>query len=175
MDRRIFIDGYLGLETATIPEMLEILQRTYCSTIGIEFMHISDPEEKSWLQERIEGPDKGVAFTNEGKKAILAKLIEAETFERFLHKRYPGTKRFGLDGGEAAVPALEQIIKRGGALGVEGNRGRHAAPRTPQHAGRRDGQALRADLPRIPGRQHAGRRPVRLRRREIPPRCLLRP
>jgi 2-oxoglutarate dehydrogenase E1 component len=119
MDRRIFIDGYLGLETATIPEMLEILQRTYCSTIGIEFMHISDPEEKSWLQERIEGPDKGVAFTNEGKKAILAKLIEAETFERFLHKRYPGTKRFGLDGGEAAVPALEQIIKRGGALGVK--------------------------------------------------------
>ncbi len=119
MDRRIFIDGYLGLETATIPEMLEILKRTYCSTIGIEFMHISDPEEKSWLQERIEGPDKGVAFTNEGKKAILAKLIEAETFERFLHKRYPGTKRFGLDGGEAAVPALEQIIKRGGALGVK--------------------------------------------------------
>jgi 2-oxoglutarate dehydrogenase E1 component len=101
------------------PEMLDILKRTYCSTIGIEFMHISDPEEKSWLQERIEGPDKGVAFTNEGKKAILAKLIEAETFERFLHKRYPGTKRFGLDGGEAAVPALEQIIKRGGALGVK--------------------------------------------------------
>ncbi|MEZ5987483.1 MAG: 2-oxoglutarate dehydrogenase E1 component, partial [Hyphomonas sp.] len=60
MDRRIFIDGYLGLETATIPEMLEILKRTYCSTMGIEFMHISDPEEKSWLQERIEGPDKGV-------------------------------------------------------------------------------------------------------------------
>ncbi|MCB9963285.1 MAG: 2-oxoglutarate dehydrogenase E1 component, partial [Hyphomonas sp.] len=119
MGREIYIDGYLGLESATVPEMLEILKRTYCSTLGIEFMHISDPEEKSWLQERIEGPDKGVAFTNEGKKAILAKLIEAETFERFLHKRYPGTKRFGLDGGEAAVPALEQIIKRGGALGVK--------------------------------------------------------
>ncbi|HBH90293.1 MAG TPA: 2-oxoglutarate dehydrogenase E1 component, partial [Hyphomonadaceae bacterium] len=86
---------------------------------GIEFMHISDPEEKSWLQERIEGPDKGVAFTKEGKIAILKKLIEGEAFEQFLHKRYPGTKRFGLDGGEAAVPALEQIIKRGGALGVE--------------------------------------------------------
>ncbi|MDX1291255.1 MAG: 2-oxoglutarate dehydrogenase E1 component [Hyphomonas sp.] len=118
MDRKIFIDGYLGLEHATVREMLDILQRTYCSTLGIEFMHISDPEEKAWLQERIEGPDKGVAFTKQGKKAILAKLIEAETFERFLHKRYPGTKRFGLDGGEAAVPALEQIIKRGGALGV---------------------------------------------------------
>jgi len=99
--------------------MLDILRRTYCSTIGIEFQHISDPTEKSWLQERIEGPDKGINVTRQGKKAILAKLIEAETFERFLHKRYPGTKRFGLDGGEAAVPALEQIIKRGGALGVK--------------------------------------------------------
>jgi 2-oxoglutarate dehydrogenase E1 component len=119
MDRTIFIDGYLGLDSATPREMLEILQRTYCHTIGVEFMHISNPEEKSWLQERIEGPGKGVAFTNQGKKAILSKLIEAEAFERFLHKRYPGTKRFGLDGGEAAVPALEQIIKRGGALGVK--------------------------------------------------------
>ena len=119
MDRPVFIDGYLGLDTATPREMLDILKRTYCATIGIEFMHISDPEEKGWLQERIEGPDKGVAFTPEGKKAILSKLIEAEAFERFLHKRYPGTKRFGLDGGEAAVPALEQIIKRGGALGVK--------------------------------------------------------
>ncbi|MAN45592.1 MAG: 2-oxoglutarate dehydrogenase E1 component [Hyphomonas sp.] len=119
MDRKIFIDGYLGLDYASVIEMLDILKRTYCSTLGIEFMHISDPEEKAWLQERIEGPDKGVAFTQQGKKAILAKLIEAETFERFLHKRYPGTKRFGLDGGEAAVPALEQIIKRGGALGVK--------------------------------------------------------
>ena len=118
MDRSIYIDGYLGLERATPAQMLDILRRTYCSTLGIEFMHISDPEEKSWLQERIEGPDKGVAFTREGKFAILRKLIEAEAFERFLHKRYPGTKRFGLDGGEAAVPALEQIIKRGGALGV---------------------------------------------------------
>ena len=119
MDRPIFIDGYLGLDHATPRQMLDILRRTYCSTIGIEFQHISDPEEKSWLQARIEGPDKGVAFTPEGKKAILDNLIEAETFERFLHKRYPGTKRFGLDGGEAAVPALEQIIKRGGNLGVK--------------------------------------------------------
>jgi len=119
MDRPIFIDNVLGLEHATPREMLDILKRTYCSTLGIEFMHISHPEEKGWLQERIEGPDKGVAFTPEGKKAILSKLIEAETFERFLHKRYPGTKRFGLDGGEAAVPALEQIIKRGGNLGVK--------------------------------------------------------
>ncbi|MEJ0058074.1 MAG: hypothetical protein WDM79_00030 [Terricaulis sp.] len=109
----------LGLESATINEMLTILKRTYCGTFGVEFMHITDPAEKSWIQERIEGPDKEIAFTREGKRAILKKLIEAETFERFVHKRHPGTKRFGLDGAEAMIPALEQIIKRGGAMGVE--------------------------------------------------------
>ena len=119
LDRPIFIDGVLGLETATVNEMLSILRRTYCGTFAVEFMHITDPAEKSWLQERIEGPDKEIAFTPEGKSAILKKLIEGEAFERFVHKRHPGTKRFGLDGGEAMIPALEQIIKRGGAMGVE--------------------------------------------------------
>ena len=118
-DRKIFIDKVLGLEYATIREMLPILRRTYCDTIGFEFMHISDPAEKAWLQERIEGPGKEITFTKEGKRAILQKLIEAEGFEKFLDVKYTGTKRFGLDGGEAMVPALEQIIKRGGALGVD--------------------------------------------------------
>jgi 2-oxoglutarate dehydrogenase E1 component len=101
--------------------VLAILKRTYCGHIGIQFMHIAEPEEKSWLQQRFEGADafERNAFTKEGKLAILNKLIEAEGFERFLHKRFPGTKRFGLDGGEAMVPALEQVIKRGGALGVD--------------------------------------------------------
>ena len=117
-DRRIFIDYVLGLEFATLNEMLEILRRTYCGTLAIEFMHISDPLEKSWIQERIEGPDKGVTFTPEGKKAILNKLVEAEGFERFIDVKYTGTKRFGLDGGESLIPALEQIIKRGGQLGI---------------------------------------------------------
>ncbi len=119
LDRPIFIDGVLGMESATINEMLAILKRTYCANVGVEFMHISDPAEKSWIQERIEGPDKAIAFTPEGKRAILKKLIEGECFEKFVHKRYPGTKRFGIDGGEAMIPALEQIIKRGGAMGVE--------------------------------------------------------
>ncbi len=118
-NRKIFIDHVLGLEYATIPQMLEILKRTYCGTFALEFMHISNPDEKSWLQERIEGPDKGVAFTNNGKKAILQKLIEAEGFEQFIDVKYKGTKRFGLDGGEALIPALEQIIKRGGQLGMK--------------------------------------------------------
>ncbi|MCP4565755.1 MAG: 2-oxoglutarate dehydrogenase E1 component [Bosea sp.] len=118
LDRKIFIDNVLGLEFATIREMTAILQRTYCQTLGVEFMHISDPEQKAWLQERIEGPDKEIAFTREGKKAILNKLVEAEGFEKFLDLKFTGTKRFGLDGGESLIPALEQIIKRGGSLGV---------------------------------------------------------
>jgi 2-oxoglutarate dehydrogenase E1 component len=119
LDRPIFIDGVLGMESASVNQMLAILKRTYCSTVGVEFMHITDPAEKSWIQERIEGPDKEITFTPEGKRAILRKLMEGETFERFLAKRYPGTKRFGLDGAEAMIPAMEQIIKRGGALGVD--------------------------------------------------------
>ncbi len=118
-DRKIFIDFVLGLEYATIREMLALLRRTYCSTIGWEFLHISNPAEKSWIQARIEGPDKEIAFTREGKRAILNKLVEAEGFEKFIDVKYTGTKRFGLDGGESMVPALEQIIKRGGALGIQ--------------------------------------------------------
>ncbi len=117
-DRPIFIDNVLGLEKATVREILDILRRTYCSTIGFEFMHVSDPDEKAWMQLRIEGPDKQISFTKEGKRAILKKLVEAEGFEKFIDVRYTGTKRFGLDGAEAMIPALEQIIKRGGALGV---------------------------------------------------------
>ena len=117
--RPIFIDNVLGLEFATIPQMLEILKRTYCSTVGVEFMHMDDPEAKQWVQERMEGPDKEIRFTQEGKRAILNKLVEAEGFEKFLDVKYTGTKRFGLDGSESLIPALEQIIKRGGALGVK--------------------------------------------------------
>ncbi|WP_018699362.1 2-oxoglutarate dehydrogenase E1 component [Amorphus coralli] len=119
LDRPIYIDNVLGMEFATIREMKAILKRTYCSTIGVEFMHISDPVEKAWIQERIEGPDKGIEFTENGKKAILNKLIEADGFEKFLGVKYTGTKRFGLDGAEALIPALEQIIKRGGNLGLK--------------------------------------------------------
>ncbi len=118
LDRKIFLDSVLGLEFASLREIKKILLRTYCSTIGVEFMHISSPEQKAWIQRRIEGKDRDISFTPEGKKAILRKLIETETFEKFLDIKYTGTKRFGLEGGEAMVPALEQIIKRGGHLGV---------------------------------------------------------
>src|SRR5690606_11167954 len=93
--------------------------RTYCGRIGVEFMHITSPAQKAWIQERIEGEGKGIKFTPEGRRAILNKLIEAETFEKFCEVKYTGTKRFGLEGGESMVPALEQIIKRGSQLGVK--------------------------------------------------------
>ncbi len=118
LDRPIFIDKVLGLETATVRQILQILRRTYCRQIGVEFMHITNPAQKSWIQQRIEGENKDIRFTAEGKHAILNKLIEAEGFEKFCDVKYTGTKRFGLDGGESLAPALEQIIKRGGQLGL---------------------------------------------------------
>ncbi|MFN3277255.1 MAG: 2-oxoglutarate dehydrogenase E1 component [Paracoccus hibiscisoli] len=119
MDRPIFIDNVLGLEVASIRQITELMTRTYCGTFALQYMHISNPEEAAWLKERIEGYGKEIAFTREGRRAILNKLVEAEGFEKFLHVKYMGTKRFGLDGGEALIPAMEQIIKRGGALGVK--------------------------------------------------------
>ncbi|MEL0122361.1 MAG: 2-oxoglutarate dehydrogenase E1 component [Paracoccaceae bacterium] len=119
MDRPIFIDNVLGLQIASMRQIIEIVSRTYCGTFALQYMHISDPEQSSWLKERIEGFDKEIRFTREGRKAILNKMVEAEGFEKFLHVKYLGTKRFGLDGGESLIPALEQIIKRGGALGVK--------------------------------------------------------
>ncbi|MCH2250964.1 MAG: thiamine pyrophosphate-dependent enzyme, partial [Cognatishimia sp.] len=119
MDRPIFIDNVLGLQIATMRQIVDIVKRTYCGTFALQYMHISNPEEASWLKERIEGFGKEIQFTREGRKAILNKMVEAEGFEKFLHVKYMGTKRFGLDGGEALIPAMEQIIKRGGALGVQ--------------------------------------------------------
>ncbi len=118
-DRKIFLDHVLGLEYGTLREIVAICERTYCQTLGVEFMHITNAAQKAWIQERIEGPDKEISFTREGRRAILMKLIESEGFEKFCDVKFTGTKRFGLDGGESLIPALEQIIKRGGNLGVK--------------------------------------------------------
>ena len=117
-DRPIFIDYVLGLETATLNEIIARLRRTYCGTIGVEFMHIQDPAQKAWIQERIEAIGNQTDFTVKGKQAIYERLVDAEEFERYLHKKYTGTKRFGMDGGESAIPAIEQILKRGSQLGL---------------------------------------------------------
>ncbi len=117
-DRPIFIDNVLPeVEIASVRQIMDIMRASYCGHIGVEYMHITELAERRWIQRRVEGKD--VKFTPRGKIAILNKLIEAETFEKFCDVKYTGTKRFGLDGAEATIPALEQIIKRGGALGVK--------------------------------------------------------
>jgi 2-oxoglutarate dehydrogenase E1 component len=118
LDRPIWLCGALGLERGTIREIVRILQRNYCGHVGLEYMHINDLEERRFLQERMEGKDAEITFTPEGKQSILTKVIHAEQWEKFLARKYVGTKRFGLDGGESAVPALEAVIKYGGLMGV---------------------------------------------------------
>jgi 2-oxoglutarate dehydrogenase E1 component len=98
---------------------LDILKQTYCNTIGVEFMHIQEPEEKAWIQQRVEGMRNHTDFTVMGKRAIYDRLVEAEGFEKFLDIKYPGTKRFGLDGGESMIPSVEQMLKRGSQLGIK--------------------------------------------------------
>ena len=117
--RKIFLDGVLGLKYADLNQIISILKKTYSSNIGYEFMHIGDPEEKAWIRNRIEGPEKNIVFTENGKLAILNKIAEAEIFEKYLHVKFVGTKRFGLDGGESLIPALEQVIKKGGSMGAK--------------------------------------------------------
>jgi len=118
LDRPIWLCGALGFERATVREIVSVLQRNYCGHVGLEYMHINEVEERRFLQDRMEGKDAEIQFTPEGKQSILAKVIHAEQWEKFLARKYVGTKRFGLDGGEGAVPALEAVIKYGGQMGV---------------------------------------------------------
>jgi len=118
-ERPILIFGSLGLgESATLRQIWDRLRKTYCGKIGVEYMHISDPDQKAWIQERIEHIENHTEFTVEGRKAILQRVVEAEGMERYLGVKFVGTKRFGLDGGESLIPGIEQILKRGGQLGV---------------------------------------------------------
>ncbi|MCL6607247.1 MAG: 2-oxoglutarate dehydrogenase E1 component, partial [Geminicoccaceae bacterium] len=119
LDREFYLDYVLGLEKATLRKIVEVLQRTYSGTIGIEFLHIQDPEQKAWIQARVENPASFTDVTAEEKREILEQLTVTEGFEQFLHVKFPGTKRFGLDGGESAIPALETIIRTAAGLGVE--------------------------------------------------------
>lgn len=118
IDRPVYLGGTMGLQWTTVRELVDILRANYCGNVGLEYMHIADVEERRFLQERMEGKDKAIEFSDLGKKAILNKVIEAEQWERFCGKKYVGTKRFGLDGGESMIPALESVIKYGGQFGV---------------------------------------------------------
>ena len=117
LDREIFIDNLLGRERATLREILATLRATYCGTIGVEYMHIQVPAARAWIQEKFEKGSRP-ALTAPLRKQILGTLTAAETFERFLDRRYTGTKRFGIEGAESLMPALEAILYRGCELGV---------------------------------------------------------
>ena len=112
LDREIFVDGSLGLETATLKEIIKILNQTYSSSIGVEFLHIQSVEQKQWVQERIEEVHNKTNFTTQGKKAIYQRLVESELFEQYLDKKFLGTKRYGVEGGESMIPGIEQIVKQ---------------------------------------------------------------
>ena len=118
-DKKIFLNGVINRKDASIREILKFLKKTYCGNIGYEFMHISNPDERKWFRDRIEKDSNALEFTKNGKEAILNKLVQAEGFEKFLATKYVGTKRFGLDGGESLIPALEQIIKISGQSQVK--------------------------------------------------------
>ena len=118
-DKKIFLNGVINRKDASIREILKFLKQTYCGNIGYEFMHISNPDERKWFRDRIEQDTNALEFTKNGKEAILNKLVQAEGFEKFLATKYVGTKRFGLDGGESLIPALEQIIKISGQSQVK--------------------------------------------------------
>ncbi len=117
-DREVFIGGVMGFDWVTIGDLLKALRANYCGNVGLEYMHIADTEERRFLQDKFESPGDTIQFTPEGKKAILGAVIRGEGYEAFLGKKYVGTKRFGLDGGESMIPALEAVIKYGGATGV---------------------------------------------------------
>ena len=119
LDREFYLDYVLGLEKATLRQIMEVLQQTYSGTVGFEFMHIQDPEQKAWIQARIEGTGGIFGSTAEEQREVLEQLTETEGFEQFLHVKFPGTKRFGLDGGESAIPCLETIIRTAAELGGE--------------------------------------------------------
>lgn len=118
-DRKIFLDGVLGLKFATLREILAILDATYCQNIGVEFMHIQYPEQKNWIQKSIESNQSRPDLTAEEKKYILKTLIEVESFEEFVQLKYASTKRFSIQGGDASIAGLEAVIETSARLGVE--------------------------------------------------------
>jgi 2-oxoglutarate decarboxylase len=121
LDREFLTGGYTGRhldDRATLREILDTLRETYCGTIGVEYMYIADPERKAWLQKRMESARNYPALDVSSKKRVLEKLVAAESFERFLHARYIGHKRFSLEGGEALIPLLDRILNDAAQRGM---------------------------------------------------------
>ena len=119
LDKEIFIDGSFGLESAPLNKIIKILKETYSSSIGVEYLYIQSPDQKKWIRERIEEVRNKTIFTHEGKKAIYNRLVESELFEQYLDKKFLGTKRYGIEGGESMIPGIEQIVKQACLAKVE--------------------------------------------------------
>lgn len=121
LDEKFAAGGEMGLPNATLQEILDRLNALYCGNIGFEFAHIKDRHARYWVKERIENrmPSEDYELDLDSKKRILEKLNGAEVFERFLHTKYVGQKRFSLEGGEAAIPAMDWIVCEGSKYGVE--------------------------------------------------------
>ncbi|ATJ83489.1 2-oxoglutarate dehydrogenase E1 component [Halomonas beimenensis] len=110
---------FLGVDKAPLKEIVEALEHTYCRSIGCEFMHIVDTEEKRWLQQRFESVRSKPKFSDDVRKHVLERLTAAEGLESYLASRYPGTKRFGLEGGESFIPMMDELIQRAGGYGTK--------------------------------------------------------
>lgn len=119
LDKPVFLDGVLGLSNPTLQQVIDKAKRTYCGTVGIEFMHIQHPDQKRWIQERVESTLSTTRVDATEQLEILKNLVAADSFERFLHVKYPGAKRFGLEGGDSLIPALGALLERASDQGVE--------------------------------------------------------
>lgn len=117
--RPIFINGVLGRKTATIREIVDVCQRTYCGSVGTEFMHIQDPSQRDFIQMRIEDDSAKPFLAPQERLEVHGMLCRADTFERFLNVKHTGAKRFGIEGGEACIPAIEEMLKLAVSVGVE--------------------------------------------------------
>jgi 2-oxoglutarate dehydrogenase E1 component len=118
LDREFITGGFSGIKTASLRSILDKLQKTYCDRIGVEYMHIQKPEEKTWLQSKMEPVMNTPSFDDASKKLILEKLITAETFEHFIHTKFTGHKRFSLEGSETLIPVLDLILNKASDSGI---------------------------------------------------------
>lgn len=118
-DRPVYLGGALGLEKATIRQLLDLLNRIYASKIGVEFMHLPELERRDWIASKMEEAKGLPVLSAEEKKTILEDIVKVERFEQFLHVKYPGAKRFSVEGGEAVIAAMEKIIEKSANLGVQ--------------------------------------------------------
>ena len=165
LPRRFVTDGLAGRDVATLDEILHILRDAYCRTLGIEYMHIQDPEQKRWIQQHVEGVPR--PSTSDEQRYILERLNAAEVFERFLHTRYVGQKRFGLEGAESTIVLLDTLLDEAAKAGHRRGGDGHGPPRPAQRAGQHRRQVLPGDLRGVRGQPRPRVGPG-LGRRQVP-------